>query len=105
MMDRDYMFSDHLKEAESGASVEVVERDQNEHGTIFTDDPRDPVEYWKVTMDGDAWVYPQPRRGGFRELDPCFEGDATPQTIRKITPATLQRDGSRYVLDQKGTVR
>lgn len=101
-------FGNALKQALPGATVAVVYRDgQTQSVPVVLRAAQGvlPAEYWAVAHGSRHWLLPQPLSAGqFRELDPCFDGNATPETLRDVRPAEVRTVGSAYEIVQTGRV-
>jgi hypothetical protein len=100
------LFGDKLKSYVSGAEVQEIKRDRDSNVVTFvTDIAGDPIEYWMVTLNRVSMLFPRPLTPQrFKELDPVYEGEAAPQTLRSIDPALVHQEGSRWVLEKAGRV-
>jgi hypothetical protein len=100
------LFGDKLKSYVSSAEVQEIKRDRDSNVVTFvTDIAGDPIEYWMVTLNRVSMLFPRPLTPQrFKELDPVFEGEAAPQTLRSIDPALVHQEGNRWVLDKPGQV-
>lgn len=63
------------------------------------------VPFWAVSVEGRHLLVPQPMGADqFRELAPCFTGQAAPASLAEIEPAALATLGGGFVLDAPGHV-
>ncbi|WP_022836407.1 cell division protein ZapB [Salisaeta longa] len=105
MVDRYYVFKNKVEAIASDVQFRRIFREKNASGILFTKNASDPVEHWLVEIRGEYLLLPQPSRGRFSELAPCFGGEnMPPSAISSATPAVLKRKNGRFVLAQKGRV-
>ena len=102
-------FSEFLKQKLPGQKVEIepIQREQNFHGLVFKEEAQAPVEYWKVTVSHQDLIFPKPVNSKkFAELEPIFHsnGSVTPERVKNIVPAHIDRDGYAYVLRTHGRI-
>ena len=107
LVSRPYLFASFLKTAAAGLDVDVtpVYRDRAASVPTFRSEAVDGVEHWLVRIGPATVLLPQPLSAAqFRELAPCFTGEATPETLAGITPATVSAEGTAHVLAAPGRV-
>jgi len=100
------LFAESLRSAVRSAEVQVLSRDRNASTLTFVEDGAgDPVEYWMVTLGRESVLLPRPLNPErFRELSPVFNGEATPPTLRSITPAVVIQKGGSWIMETPGWV-
>lgn len=101
------LFADLLGEFLPDADVRTFFRDADSPArpVVLTDAPEasSAVAYWVVSHDGRHRLLPQPMGPHqFRELAPCFTGDAAPATLTDIEPAEIRPTAGGFELVQPG---
>lgn len=107
LVSRPYLFAAFLKGEAGGAEVEVtpVFRDRAMAAPTFRSQTVDGVEHWLVRVGSATVLFPQPLSSAqFRELAPCFDGQATPETLTSVRPARVAAEGGVHVLKEPGRV-
>jgi hypothetical protein len=108
MISRVTMFGSFLQDVVPGVQVKAVNRDMDSPAEPIELHERSvvsPAEYWLISTGSRYWLLPQPQSSAhFRELAPCFEGDASPGSVRSIFPAAVRLRGGAFVLDRSGRI-
>ncbi len=103
------LFATSLRRAFPAAEVRTVYRDADSPARpiVLTAERRgnSAVPFWAVSVDGHHGLVPQPMgTDQFRELAPCFTGQAAPASLAEIDPAPLSTFGAGFELTRPGRV-
>lgn len=89
-------------------NAEVLEfyREKYADGLVFSQNAREPVEYWLVRIEDRGFLLPAPSPSGFHEVEKCFDGEVeSPEEVLVVLPAELVGRGGRGgTVEQQGYI-